>query len=134
MGSLSSQHNPSSVERSLRILIVDNEPAIADTLSIILKNRRHDVRTAYSGEQAVEIAAAFLPDAVVTDVVMGATSGIELAIHLAKTQPACAVLLISGNQATQELMQRAEAQGHSFRLLAKPAHPCEILSILENRA
>ena len=118
---------------ALRVLVVDDEPTVADTLAIILQNRNHDVRIAYSGEQAKQLAAGFMPDAVITDVVMGPMSGIDLAVHLIQALPACRVLLVSGHTDTKALMNAAEKNGHSFPLLAKPAHPTEFISFIESR-
>lgn len=45
--------------------------------------------------------------------------------------PACRVLLISGNNAAAEMLERSEKAGFSFPLLAKPVHPHEILNFVK---
>jgi DNA-binding NtrC family response regulator len=116
-----------------RVLVVDDERMVADTLGIILQNRNHDVRIAYSGEQAKKMAVGFKPHAVITDVIMGPLNGIDLAVHLIEALPGCRVLLVSGHFDTKALINAAEKNGHHFPLLAKPAHPTELISFVESR-
>jgi DNA-binding response OmpR family regulator len=72
---------------SLRVLVVDDERNIADTLAPIHQTRGHRVRTAYSGDAAVLIALNFQPNAVVSDVVMPGMSGLDLADWFAEHCP-----------------------------------------------
>ena len=44
--------------------------------------------------------------------------------------PNCKILLISGQAATADLLERARAQGHEFEILAKPVHPTDLLAKL----
>ncbi len=54
-----------------RILVVDNVPAVADMLVTILRYGGYETATAYSGEDAVQVASSFRPDCIVSDDVMG---------------------------------------------------------------
>src|SRR5439155_430831 len=56
--------------RPLRVLVVDDEPAVADTLALTLGRRGYDVRTAYDGWVALWAAEEFRPDAVLLDLAM----------------------------------------------------------------
>ena len=107
----------------LRVLIVDDERIIADTLALILSQRGFAATAVYSGEKAVETASVLRPDILITDVVMEGMTGIEAAIRISETVPSCRILLFSGNAATEDLVYDAEAEGHSFEMLAKPIHP-----------
>jgi DNA-binding NtrC family response regulator len=113
----------SSPNAPLRILVVDDESIIADTLVMILCARGFDARAIYSGEDAAELARAWSPNFVVTDIIMGKMDGIALAIQLTHTMPLCKVLLMSGQNAAGELMAEAKKNGHEFPILAKPFHP-----------
>ena len=117
--------------KETRVLVVDDERIIADTLALILRSRGFMVRTAYSGEDAVEAAVAMRPDVLISDVVMGRMSGIEAAIEICRTLPECRVILVSGQSITAELLKDALARGHSFEVLTKPVHPQELLDRLE---
>jgi len=117
--------------QGLRVLIVDDERVIADTLALILRARGYSVGTAYSGEEAVEAAAAQRPDVLISDVVMGRMSGIDAAIAICGQHPECRVILISGQSVTAELLAQATRNGHNFEVLTKPVHPQVLLDRLE---
>jgi len=106
-----------------RILIVDDEKTIADTLALILNATGWETEVAYSGESALEAAERFKPDVLISDVFMGGISGIEVAILLAKKQPNCKVILFSGQAATADLLSAADSQGRGFEVLTKPVQP-----------
>jgi CheY-like chemotaxis protein len=106
-----------------RILIVDDEVNIADTLQLIFKMRRYDVRVAYSAEGAIELFAEWRPDLAILDVMLPAMNGIDLAIAIKENHPACHVLLFSGHANTAMLLEEAGKKGHQFEVLAKPVYP-----------
>ncbi len=113
-----------------RILIVDDERNIADTLALVFKLKGHETQATYSAETAVEMIETFEPDIVLSDVVMGRMTGVDLAIYLSKARPDCKVVLFSGQAATADLLAEAGRKGHQFRLLAKPIHPEKLLEDL----
>ncbi|HET6206406.1 MAG TPA: response regulator [Terracidiphilus sp.] len=106
-----------------RVLIVDDERNIADTLAMVFKMKGHEAMAAYSAESAVELIENFEPDIVLSDVIMGRMTGVDLAIYLSRARPECKVVLFSGQTATADLLAEASRKGHDFRLLAKPIHP-----------
>jgi DNA-binding NtrC family response regulator len=110
-----------------RILIVDDEKNIADTLAVVFKIRGHEALAVYSAESAMESIETFEPDIVLSDVMMGKMTGVDLAIYLSKARPDCKVLLFSGQASTADLLREASRKGHEFRLLAKPVHPQKLL-------
>ena len=110
-----------------RILVVDDEKVIADTLSIILSKSGFETMTAYDAISATEIAADVIPDLLISDVVMPGMSGIDLAILVRRTIPTCKILLFSGQAATVDLLEEARRQGHDFTTLTKPVHPTDLL-------
>jgi DNA-binding NtrC family response regulator len=119
-----------SEQSPIRVLVVDDDRMIADSLALILRGREFDARAVYSGEDAAELAIAWDPAVVITDVVMGKMDGVALAIYLAQTLPSCKVLLISGNIDTEELIKESEKLGHDFPIMAKPFHPDSIFEFL----
>jgi CheY-like chemotaxis protein len=108
------------------VLVVDDEQLVADTLSLIFKRAGFCALTAYDAKGALEIAGAFAPDILVTDVDMPRMNGIELAMTLLERLPECRILLFSGH-ATMADLAVARAAGHDFPLLTKPVHPAEML-------
>lgn len=114
--------------RKPKVLVVDDEQVIADTLAKILDLNGYDASAVYSGTAAVESARALQPDLVISDVIMQDMNGIEAAINIRGFLPSCKILLFSGQAATADLLENARAQGHEFEILAKPVHPADLLA------
>ena len=106
-----------------RILIVDDEIAIADTLELIFRMQRYDARVAYSAELAVEVIAAWQPELAVLDVILPEMNGIDLAIVIKENYPKCHIILFSGHSNTSMLLEEAGKKGHNFEVLPKPVQP-----------
>jgi CheY-like chemotaxis protein len=111
-----------------KVLVVDDEKVIADTLAIILNQNGYDASAVYSGKSAVERAREVVPDLVISDVIMQDMNGIEAAINIRSFLPDTKILLFSGQAATADLLESARAQGHEFEILAKPVHPQDLLA------
>lgn len=103
-----------------KVLIVDDEVVIADTLAQIFSIHGQNVRAAYSAEQAIELIAAWKPDLAILDVVLPQMNGIDLAIFLRENYPSCQMLLFSGQIITAALAADASKRGHDFEILPKP--------------
>ncbi len=115
-----------------KVLVADDERVIADTLAMILNQSGFDARAVYSGEKALELASVFVPDMLISDVIMNDLNGIDAAIRMRELLPQIKVLLFSGQAATADLLEKARAQGHEFDILAKPVHPQDLLSRLRD--
>ncbi len=113
-----------------RVLVVDDEQVIADTLSIILNKAGFEASPVYTGTAAVESARNIQPDLIISDVIMPDMNGIEAAIQIRSFLPSCKILLFSGQAATADLLESARAKGHEFEILAKPVHPQDLLAKL----
>jgi len=114
------------------VLVVDDEPIIADTIVAILNIKGFAASAAYDGETALEMALLIPPAMLITDVAMPGMSGIELAIDVTKAIPDCRILLFSGQEVTHDLLRDAKADGYEFLLLPKPVHPKELLAEISN--
>ena len=114
-----------------RVLIVDDERVIADTLALILAKNGYATSVAYSGEEAVRLAEMKPPDILITDVVMVGMTGIEAAIAICRNSPQCRVILISGQVGTHELLRQVASRGYNFDVLLKPVHPQTLLQQLQ---
>lgn len=114
-----------------RVLVVDDEQVIADTLAKILDLNGFEAIAVYTGTAAVESARSIRPDLVISDVIMPDMNGIEAAISIRGFLPTCKILLFSGQAATADLLENARAQGHEFEILAKPVHPSDLLAKLK---
>jgi DNA-binding NtrC family response regulator len=103
-----------------RVLIVDDEKVIADSLAAIFEKQGFQARAAYSAEEALEIIAQWPPRLAILDVVLPGMNGIDLALLIKSGYPDIAVMLISGQLATTELAESAAQLGHKLTIHAKP--------------
>ena len=113
-----------------KVLIADDEQVIADTLAAILNLGGFEARAVYTSTNALEVAPGFQPDLLVSDVIMADLDGIEAAIRIKALLPGIRVFLLSGQNATAELLESRNAAGHGFEILTKPLHPRELMSRL----
>jgi two-component system OmpR family response regulator len=113
---------------SIRVLVVDDEKSVADSLALILRTSGYEAAAAYSGEDAVELCAAIDPHIVVSDIVMGPMSGFDLAIWLAEHRPACRIILMSAHSFHDPLVAKSVRRGFDF--LPKPIDPEKFLARL----
>jgi DNA-binding response OmpR family regulator len=114
------------------VLVVDDESAIADTLTEILSRSGYAAMAAYDGNDALESALLTPPELLITDVVLPGMSGIELAITVRRIFPDCKILLFSGQASTADLLTSAKREGHHFTLLSKPVHPRDLLACVSD--
>jgi DNA-binding NtrC family response regulator len=110
-----------------RILIVDDERVIADTLVTIFSKGGFEAKAAYSAEEALHLLEVWTPDHAILDVVLPEMNGVDLAIRLKAEYPNCTLTIFSGQGATGNLVSAAHQQGHRFDVLAKPVHPTVLL-------
>ena len=115
-----------------KVLIVEDEASIADTLALILSARGYQVQVAYAAERAIEIIAEWAPDLAIVDVMLPLMNGIDFSIVLKANYPACGIMLFSGQPDTGALLEEALKKGHRFEVLAKPLHPALLLDTVEN--
>lgn len=116
-----------------RVLVVDDQKLIADSLSEILANAGFEAMAAYNAREALEVMARFHPQWVVSDVVMPDMNGVELAIEIRMQYPMAAILLFSGQAGISELLLDAQRRGYEFELIAKPVHPNKLIERLTGR-
>ena len=111
-----------------RVLVVDDEAVIADTLVEILSLSGFPAIAAYDGNGALGAALLQPPEMLITDVALPGMYGIDLAITVKRVYPDCKILLFSGQATTADLLADARQAGYRFTLLTKPVAPQEILA------
>jgi CheY-like chemotaxis protein len=113
-----------------RVLVVDDEELIAESVAEILRTEGFDAIAAFSGHEAMEVTRELCPDIVLTDVLMPDMDGVETAIRIREACPKTRILLFSGQAATSDLLERAKSKGHQFELLPKPLHPTRLIAAI----
>lgn len=115
--------------KGLRILVVDDNKAAADMLATVTEMLGNDVRTAYDGQQATEIAAEFRPAVILMDLGMPKMDGCEAARHIrAQHWGENTVLVALTGWGQEEDRQRTTEAGFNHHLV-KPAEPAILKEI-----
>jgi CheY-like chemotaxis protein len=112
-----------------RILFVDDEPTIANTLAIIARAHGYDSKAAFSGKQALTILSEFTPDILVTDYSMPGENGLELASQVARECPGCRLFLLTAYADTDSFQRPSRSP--KVTVLSKPMGPAELLKSIE---
>lgn len=120
-----------SLRKHVDILVVDDNQLIADTTSAILNRLGFSAVAAYDGSTALLMATKMRPDILLSDVMMPIMNGVELAKSVRKLLPETAVLLITGQAATDSIFEDARREGYFFEIINKPIHPDELISHLK---
>ncbi len=106
-----------------RLLVIDDEPDIAEYIGQVGKGLGYDVRVSSDVETFKASFEGFFPDVVVLDVIMPEIDGIELVKYLATCGCEARILVISGY--AQRYLDNTKALGEAFGLrsvtaMAKP--------------
>ncbi len=116
--------------RKSRVLVVDDQEASAETLTLLLEMEGFEVRVAGEGRQALQMAVEFQPEAVVLDIGLPGMSGLEVAGHL-RADPVCGEALLIALTGYGETECRARSAQAGFDVhLVKPADLERLLGLL----
>jgi CheY-like chemotaxis protein len=115
---------------SLRVLVVDDHPATADTMSMLVGVWGHDVRRAYDGTSALALANAYQPDVLLLDINMTNMNGLELAGQVRQQArfKGCFVVAVTGCTDSR-LWPLCEEAGVDL-ILIKPVSPSILRALL----
>jgi CheY-like chemotaxis protein len=103
----------------MRILIVDDEPHVADILARSLSREGHKTEVAHSGEEALRLIHDTHPDALFLDVAMPGMSGLAVLAEVKRRRPSLPVVVITGH-ATPEEVDQVRRLG-AVEVITKPA-------------
>lgn len=124
-----------------RVLVVDDDDAVADSTVLLLQVAGHDVRSAANGEAALKLARGFRPQVVLLDISLRGMDGYEVARRIREEQASgeeLCLMAVTGNGREEDRI-RSMAAGFD-RHLVKPVPPdalCELVDeigrLLANR-
>ena len=114
----------------LRVLIVDDYRALADTTAMLAQSWGHDVRRAYDGQAGLALAAAYQPDVLLLDIMMPNMSGLEVARQMRQQARLndCFIIAVTGRTDAGHRRQCDEAGIDLF--LIKPVTPSILQALL----
>ena len=101
-----------------RLLIVDDEPSIRDTLSEFIREDGYEVSTAADATAALDLIRKTVPDVVITDIILPRVTGVSLLREIHEIAPDVQVIMITG-EPTAETAAEAVRLG-AFDYLSKP--------------
>jgi DNA-binding NtrC family response regulator len=117
-------------ERRPIVLVVEDEPMIADSLAKILNLNGYDATAAYDAESALEKMLNNAPDLLISDIALPKMNGIDLAIQIKKLIPDCKVMLFTGQHDIDHLLALAHIAKYDFGVLHKPISAPDLLKHL----
>ncbi|SES49551.1 two-component system, OmpR family, response regulator, partial [Streptomyces sp. yr375] len=101
-----------------RLLVVDDEPAIVDTVTRFLRFVGYEVRTAATGREALTEAREFLPELVLLDIMLPDSDGFEVLNRLRADGLPVAVVFLTARDTRKDLVRGLTAGGDDY--ITKP--------------
>jgi two-component system response regulator MprA len=108
-----------------RVLIVEDDEDIADVLRRSLRNEGYEVRTSADGVEALDAAAAFMPDLVVLDLGLPRLDGIEVCRRL-RSEGDVPILVLTARAETEDRVTGLDSGADDY--LVKPFERQELLA------
>jgi PAS domain S-box-containing protein len=123
---------PAGASRSARrILVIDDNPSAAEGLGLLLEVEGHEVATATSGAEGVEMARRLRPDLVLCDIGMPGMNGYEVARSLSGDPMLAGTRLVALTGYAYEEDRRRAAEAGFHRHVAKPLSPEVLRELLD---
>ena len=121
---------PTLGSRKATVLVIEDNPEVADTLRRLLELSGYDVWVAYTGTDGVRLATAHPPDVVLSDIGLPGLDGWGVAQELRRNPVTAGVRLIAvTGHGSDEDKRHAEEVGYDH-LLTKPADPETLLALV----
>jgi DNA-binding response OmpR family regulator len=112
----------------MRLLVVEDEPAIADALSRTLRRNGYAVDVAENGHEALDSAAANDYDAVLLDLNLPGVDGMTVCREIRTAQPHCYILMVTARTSVEDRIAGLDAGADDY--LTKPFDLQELLARL----
>jgi two-component system OmpR family response regulator len=110
----------------VRVLVVDDEPSLAELLASVLRYEGWEIKTAQDGSSAVRVAREFQPDAVVLDIMLPDFDGLEVLRRVRAILPHVCVLFLTARDSVQDRVNGITAGGDDY--VTKPFSLEEVIA------
>lgn len=111
-----------------RVLVVDDDRLVADTLCMVYKANGYDSEARYSAAEGYARAQSFAPDLVLCDVTMPEESGLQLAARMQVTMPQIRLLMLTAYASNApDVRAQSRKMQRPLHLLSKPCRPDDLL-------
>ncbi len=112
----------------LRVLIVDDERPVADSLRLIFQKYGFEAEVAYTPDDGLARARFLQPHLLLTDLTMPGMGGLVMASIIAHELPQCRVLMLTGDyRALEQAWNSGTSLFRQHSVLTKPIHPEALL-------
>ena len=109
----------------MKILVAEDEPLMLMAIEAKLKNEGFDVVGVADGREALKVLENFVPDLIITDILMPYTSGLELISIVKSSQnKKLPIIVLSGLGQENTVMEAFQLGADDF--LTKPFNPVEL--------
>lgn len=113
---------------NLKILIVDDQPGMCETLSDIFEDYGYCSKSAQDGFAAIEMNKRITFDIILMDIIMPGMNGVEALKVIKKINPNVVVILMTAYTAPDLIMEAQKAG--VYECLTKPFKPSRLLKII----
>jgi CheY-like chemotaxis protein len=111
-----------------RILVVDDDRLVADTLTLIFEKNGFKAKAAYSADEALRSSREFGPHLLLCDVTMPDRDGLSLVEDMTRELPACRILVLTGFYSNlKNVREQAQKLSRPLGILTKPCQPSDLL-------
>ena len=123
---------PRGIPETTRVLIADDHEDSADSFAILLRILgKYDVKNAFDGVDAVNIAEEFRPHAMLLDIGMPGKSGYDVAREIRARDWGADVLLVAVTGWGQDEQKRLTAEAGFDHHFVKPVHPRDLIPVID---
>jgi diguanylate cyclase (GGDEF)-like protein len=119
-------------KKPYRILVVDDDESLRGILNQVLTEDGHEVVTAGSGEEALEAFRKEFYPLVISDIMMGKMSGMELLKEIKLLHPETQVVIMTSHATIDTVVTAIRAGAYDY--LIKPFEELELISNVATRA
>jgi DNA-binding response OmpR family regulator len=111
-----------------RVLVVDDDRLVADTLALIFEKSGFSAKAAYSADEGLDCSREFTPNLLLCDVTMPGRDGLSLVNDVARELPSCRVLVLTGFYSNlKSVREQVRKLAHPAGILTKPCQPTDLL-------
>ena len=114
------------MEGAARILLIDDDPNVHETLKPWLEREGYAVQSAFDGELALELADRQAPSVVILDVMLPGLDGVSVCLELNRRLPSVPILMLSARDDLMDRIVGLESGADDY--VTKPFHPREVVT------
>jgi len=116
------------MEDTMKILIIEDEKLLADSLKALLEKKGFEVETVYDGESGAEYAELGVYDLLILDVMMPKLNGYEVARHVRAKRCGTPILMLTAKSSLEDRIEGLNAGADYY--LTKPFDTRELLACI----